>query len=224
VSRWAVLTSVVLVLGCSDLTEGGGGVVGLEIRTPEVLTLQVSQTLQLTARALDKNGNEVAAPIEWRAPDPTLTVDQATGVITGVSPGPGRVQAFSGSLSSAMVEFTVVAGADTLIVIDSILTVAPGVAASPPLVSQVQSLSPPGPVANYPVVYTLISPLDATVTLPGGGLTATVNTGTDGAVSTVTLTRVNLAQPVTAIVEVSAVRTGGAPVPGSGQRFTVTFQ
>jgi hypothetical protein len=73
-------------------------------------------------------------------------------------------------------------------------------------------------------VYTLISPLDATVTLPGGGLTATVNTGTDGAVSTVTLTRVNLAQPVTAIVEVSAVRTGGAPVPGSGQRFTVTFQ
>jgi Bacterial Ig-like domain (group 2) len=206
VSRWAVLTSVVLVLGCSDLTEGGGGVVGLEIRTPEVLTLQVGQTLQLTARALDKNGNEVAAPIEWRAPDPTLTVDQATGVITGVAPGPGRVQAFTGSLSSAMVEFTVVAGADTLIV------------------SQVQSLSPPGPVANHPVVYTLISPLDATVTLPGGGLTATVNTGTDGAVSSVTLTRVNLAQPVTAVVEVSAVRAGGAPVPGSGQRFTVTFQ
>jgi Bacterial Ig-like domain (group 2) len=224
VSRWALLTSVVLVWGCSDLTEGGGGVVGLEIRTPEVLTLAVGQTVQLTARALDKNGNEVIAPIEWRAPDPTLAVDQATGVITGVSPGPGRVQAFTGTLSSAMLEFTVAAGADTLIVTDSILTVAPGVAVSPPLVSQVQSLSPVGPVANHPVVYTLISPLDATVTLPGGGLTATANTGTDGAVSTVTLTRVNLAQPVTAIVAVSALRAGGTPVPGSGQRFTVTFQ
>jgi hypothetical protein len=223
VSRWAPLTFVVLVLGCSDLTEGAGGVVALEIRAPELRTIEVAEALQLTARALDKDGNEVATPIEWRAPDPTLTVDQA-GVITGVAPGSGRVQAFSGNLASALIEFTVIARADTLIVTDSIFTVAPGVAASPPLVSQLQSFSPAGPLANRPVLYTLISPVDGTVTLPGGGLTATVNTGTDGAVSGVTLTRVNLAQPVTAVVQVSATRTRGAPVPGSGQRFTVTFQ
>jgi hypothetical protein len=211
-------------MGCSDLTEGEGGVVGLEINNPPKTEIEVGETMALTARALDKDGNTIPAAVTWRASDPTLTVDQSTGVITGVSPGTGRVQAFAGLLGSSLLTFTVVARPDTLIIIDSIVTVAPGVAASPPLVSQLQSLSPPGPVANRPVVYTLISPLDATVTLPGGGLTATANTGTDGAVSSVTLTRVNLAQPVTAIVQISAVRAGGTPVLGSGQRFTVTFQ
>ena len=60
--------------------------------------------------------------------------------------------------------------------------------------------------------------------LPGAVYTDTVNTGTDGAVSTVTLNRATLAQPDTAIVEVRAFRTRGAPVAGSGQRFTVIFQ
>ena len=223
-SRWALLLPVLMVLGCSELTEGAGGVVGLEINTPPKTDLEVGETMQLTARALDKDGNTIPAAVTWRAPDPTLTVDEVSGVITGVSPGTGRVQAFAGLLGSSLLTFNVLARADTLIVTDSVFTVASGVAASPPLVSQLQSLSPPGPVANRPVVYTLISPLDATVTLPGGGLTATANTGTDGAVSSVTLTRVNLAQPVTAIVQVSAVQAGGATVPGSGQRFTVTFQ
>ena len=111
-------------------------------------------------------------------------------------------------------------------VTDSIFTVAPGVASSPPLVAQLQTFSPPtpGPLADRPVVYTVVSPTDGSVTLPGGVQTLTVNTGTDGAVSGVTLTRVNLAQALTAVVQVSAVRTSGAPVPGSGQHFTVTFQ
>jgi hypothetical protein len=166
----------------------------------------------------------VPAAVTWRAPDATLTVDEATGVITGVSPGTGRVQAFAGLLGSNLLAFTVVPRADTLIVTDSVFTVTPGTASSPPLVSQLQSFSPAGPVANRPVVYTLESPVDASVTLPGGGLTTTVNTGTDGAVSGVTLTRANIAQPVTAIVQVSAFRADGTPVPGSGQRFTITFQ
>jgi hypothetical protein len=214
-----------LVLGCSDLTEGAGGVVSVQIRTPELLTIEVGETVPLSAVAVDKDGNQVTSPIEWRAPDATLTVDPATGVITGVSVGTGRVQAFAGDLASALMQFTVIARADTLVVTDSVFTVAPGVAASPPLVARLQTFSPPtpGPLAERPVVYTVVSPVDGTVTLPGG-LTATVNTGTDGAVSSVTLTRVNLAQPLTAIVQVSATRTRGAPVPGSGQRFTVTFQ
>lgn len=222
-SRWALLTTVGLVLGCSDLTEGAGGVVSLQIQAPENLTVEVGEALPLTAIALDKDGNPVDATLEWRAPDPTLTVDQA-GVITGVSPGTGRVQAFAGQLSSALLQFTVIARADTLVVTDSIFTVTPGVAASPPLVASLQSLSPAGPLPDRPVVYTIVSPTDGSVALPGGVQTLTVNTGTDGAVSSVTLTRVNLAQALTAVVQVSAVRTRGAPVPGSGQHFTVTFQ
>ena len=223
-SRPALLLLVLVALGCSGLDEGAGGVVGLEIRRPELLTIEVGEMLPLSARALNKDGDSVAAEITWRAPDATLTVDPLTGVITGVSPGTGRVQAFAGLLASSLVQFTVIARADTLIVTDSVLTVAPGTAASLPLVAQLQSFSPPGPLADRPVAYAVIDPLDFSVVLPGGVLTDTVNTGTDGAVSSVTLNRVNIAQPDTATVEVRAFRTRGALVPGSGQHFIVIFQ
>jgi hypothetical protein len=218
-----------MVLGCSGLTEGAGGVVGLEIRTPELRTIEVGEALALSARALDKNGDSVETEITWRAPDPTLTVDGQTGVITGISPGTGRVQAFAGSLASALVSFNVIARADTLILIgDSVVTVGPGVASSAPLVTQLQSFSPPGPLPSWPVIYAITSPPDVggphTVELPGGVLVDTLVTGTDGAVSTVTLNRVDIAQPDTAIVEVRSFRTRGGTVPGSGQRFIVIFQ
>ena len=107
-TRWAVLLAATGALGCSDLTEGAGGVVALEITVPTVSTIEVGQSLQLTARAVDKNDNPVDVPITWQAADPTLTVN-ASGVITGVSVGVGRVQAFTGSLSSPIVSFTVIA-------------------------------------------------------------------------------------------------------------------
>ena len=202
--------------------------VGLEIQTPSLKTIEVGETLQLTAVALDKDGNPVATTIDWRAPDTTLTVD-ASGAITGVFPGTGQVQAFSGSLASELETFTVIARADTLILTgDSVITVPAGVTASAPLLVQLQSFSPAGPLPSRPVVYTVTSPPDVgphTVELPGAVLTDTVLTGTDGAVSSVTLNRVNgTTQPATAIVEVRAFRTRGEAVPGSGQRFTVNFQ
>jgi hypothetical protein len=49
----------------------------------------------------------VAVPISWRTPDATLTVDE-TGLVTGVAPGPGQVQAFAGSLPSARISLTVI--------------------------------------------------------------------------------------------------------------------
>ena len=226
-SRTALPLLLLLVLGCSDLADEGG-VVGLEIRTPDLSTLETGETLPLSAKALDKNGDSVAAEIAWRAPDATLTVDPLTGVITGVSPGPGRVQAFVGQLASNLVQFTVIPRADTLILTDSVFTVAPEVASSPPLVAYLQSFNPSAVLPERPIVYAVTSPPDVgphTVELPGAVLTDTVLTGTDGAVTSVTLNRVSsIAQPDTAIVEVRAFRTRGAPVPGSGQRFIVIFQ
>jgi hypothetical protein len=225
VIRSALLTATLLLLGCSDLPEAPNEVVALEISTPELLSIEVGESLQLTARALNKDGNEVTGlPIEWRAPDPTMTVDPATGVITGVSPGTGRVQALQGLLASGLVQFTVLAPADTLIVTDSVLTVDPAAVLSPPLVARLESFNPPGVLPDRPVAYAVLSPLDGSVALAGGALTDTVNTGTDGAVSTMTLNRVTgFVQPDTAFVEVRASRTRGAPVPGSGQRFLVLF-
>ena len=227
--RWALLLSWVVLPGCSNLTEGAGGIVGLEIRTPGVKTIEVGETLQLSVVALDKDGNPVDAAVTWQAPDATLTVDGTTGAITGVSPGTGHVQAFSGSLASQLETFTVIAPADTLVIAgDSVITVPPGVVASAPLLVQLRSFSPDAPLPSRPVVYSVTSPPDVephTVELPGGVLVDTLSTGTDGAASSVTLNRVNgTTQPATAIVEVRAFRTHGAPVPGSGQRFTINFQ
>jgi Big-like domain-containing protein len=228
VRRWALLLPFVLQ-GCSNLTEGAGGVVGLEIRAPTLRTIEVGETLQLTVQALDKDGNPVNAPVTWQAPDPTLTVDGTTGAITGVSPGTGRVQAFSGSLASELVSFTVIPRADALVITgDSVITVPAGVVSSAPMLVQLQTLSPAGPLPSRPVVYAVTAPPDVgphTVELPGAVLTDTVLTGTDGAVSSVTLNRVNgTTQPDTAIVEVRAFRTRGEAVPGSGQRFIILFQ
>ncbi len=108
--RWAVLIGSALALGCSNLTEGAGGVVELEIRQPAVTTIEVGDTLRLSARALDRDGNPVNVPITWRTPDTTMTVDDQ-GLVTGVAPGPGQVQAFAGSLASARVSLTVTAAA-----------------------------------------------------------------------------------------------------------------
>ena len=229
--RSAGLLSLLLVVGCSGLDEGAGGVVGLQIQLPALRTVEVGESLPLTAVALDKDGQPITAQITWRAPDATLTVDPLTGVITGVSPGTGRVQAFAGSLSSELASFTVIARPDTLLIVgDSVLTVASTATASAPLTVQVQTFSPPGTgIGSWPVIYTITSPPDLggphTVELPGAVLTDTVATGTDGAVSTVTLNRVaGIAQPDTAIVEIRSSHTRGEPVSGSGQRFIVIFQ
>ena len=222
--RWLVLVASALALGCSDLTAGSGGVVAVEIQQPAVTTVEVGETLQLSARALDPDGNPLNVPISWRTSDATITVDD-TGRVTGVSPGPGQVQAVVGSLGSARVPLTVIARADILVIVgDSVVTVAPGVTASAPLVVQLLSFSQAGPLAARPVVYAVTSPPDVGQ-LPGGVLIDTVSTGTTGTDAAVTLNRVtDITAPDTAIVQVRSYRANGADVPGSGQRFIVLFQ
>jgi hypothetical protein len=216
-----------MVLGCSNLTEGPGGVVELEISTPAAREVEVGETLQLTARALDRDGNPLDVPITWLSSAPALTVDN-TGLVTGVAPGEAQVQASVGSLSSGQILLTAIARADTLVIVsDSIIIVPVGAATSAPLAVQVLSFSSAGPLPNRPVVYTVTSPPDVgdhTVELPGGVLIDTVSTGPAGDAGAVTLNRTALPSPDTAIVQVRSYRASGADVPGSGQRFIVLFQ
>jgi hypothetical protein len=200
----------------------------LEIRVPAVTTVEVGETLQLSAEALDRDGNPVSVPISWRTADATLTVNDA-GIVTGVAAGTGQVQAFAGSLSSERVALTIITRADTLVLVgDSVVTVAAGVTASTPLVVQLQSFAAATPLPSRPVVYTVTSPPDLgtrSVELPGGVLIDTVSTGSTGLNETVTLSRVaGIPSPDTAIVQVRSYRSSGADVPGSGQRFIVLFQ
>ena len=222
---WALLT--LMVLGCSNLTEGPGGVVELEISTPAAREVEVGETLQLTARALDRDGNPLDVPITWLSSDPALTVDNS-GLVTGVSPGEAQVQASVGSLSSGQILLTAIARADTLVIVsDSVIIVPVGAPASAPLAVQVLSFSSADPLPNRPVVYTVTSPPDVgdhTVELPGGVLIDTISTGQAGDAGAVTLNRTAIPSPDTAIVQVRSYRASGADVPGSGQRFIVLFQ
>ena len=222
---WAPLT--LMMLGCSNLTEGPGGVVELEISTPATREVEVGETLQLTARALDRDGNPLDVPITWLSSDPALTVDHS-GLVTGVAPGEAQVQASVGSLSSGQILLTAIARADTLVIVsDSVIIVPAGAPASAALAVQLRSFSSADPLSNRPVVYTVTSPPDVgehTVELPGGVLIDTISTGADGNAGAVTLNRTGIPSPDTAIVQVRSYHASGADVPGSGQRFIVLFQ
>ena len=196
-------------------------------------SVEVGDTIHLTARALDRDGNEVTtAPIVWRAPDTTLAVDSLAGVVTGlVGPATGRVQAQTGTLASNFVTVTIQARPDTLVLGNDTLRIATGITTSPPLAAQLVTYSSgdTAALAGGTIIYEIIEPTfptlaDRTVELPGGIVLDTVTTGADGMPSPeVTVSRVTgMTQPDSAIVEVRAFRVrGSVPVPGSGQRFIV---
>jgi hypothetical protein len=160
--------------GCSNLTEEGG-VAGLEIRVPRPATVEVGQTIQLSARALDRQGDSVAVAVTWLTPDTTVTLTP-DGRLTGRTSGSARVQAEVGTIVSDFVTFTVNPRPDTLALTgDSILTVASGVGISAPLFASIRSFAPAEPLSGEVITYTVTAPVfpDATqrtVELPGGVL------------------------------------------------------
>ena len=103
------LAAVALVLGaCSALPVEGDGVVALELRLPTSLTLKQGDSLTLHARALDKQGDSVAADIRWHTPDTAaVALDSVRGVVVArLATGTARVQAAVGSLHSDLVSIT----------------------------------------------------------------------------------------------------------------------
>jgi hypothetical protein len=228
VRRWVRLLPL-LAAACSGLDEGEGGVVGLEIQFPQLPTLEVGEQAQVSARALDVDGETVSATITWRASNAVLTVDE-TGLVTGVGPGSGDVQAAVGSLTSERISFSVLAPADTLVIVGDSVFVIP-IAADPPvsanLVVRLESRSPPGPVGTRPVIYQITRPVAGVtpvVQLTGGVQSDTVITAADGSAPIALSLVTGQTPPDTAIVEVRANRTRGSIVPGSGQRFIILFQ
>jgi hypothetical protein len=229
VRRWLHLVPLLAAAACSGLEEGEGGVVSLEIQFPELQTVEVGEQLQLSARALNADGETVDAAIEWRASDDALSVD-AAGLITGVEPGSSDVQALVGSLASERVTFSILAPADTVIIVGDSVFAIPGDVEPPAtatLVVRLESRSPVGPVGSRPAIFEITRPVAGAtpvVQLTGGVQSDTVTTLADGTVSIQVGLVSGQVPPDTAIVEVRANRTRGAVVPGSGQRFIVLFQ
>ncbi len=93
--------------GCSSLPGDADGVVALELRSPLAVTLRQGESFTLQARALDRDGNIVDAPIRWRTADSTIAVDSVGGVVTALQgTGTGTVQAAVGTLRAPGVLFT----------------------------------------------------------------------------------------------------------------------
>jgi hypothetical protein len=107
VRRAAAVLLLLGVAGCGSLPVEGDGIVLLQVVQPASLTLREGSSIQLTARALDRTGAEVAAEITWRTPDTGVLVGETTGLVTGqAESGAARVQASVGSLRSDFLTFT----------------------------------------------------------------------------------------------------------------------
>jgi Bacterial Ig-like domain (group 2) len=229
VKRRIGLVLLAAAIGCSGLTESEGGAVGIEVRVPGPDTVEVGESIQLSARPLDKNGDSAATAVTWVSADPTATIDASTGVLTGVTPGSARVQASVGALGSALITFAVVPAPDLLVLpAGSSFTVARDAATLPDLVTRLDSSNPAGPLPGRGVIYAITSPDPAAappaVLLTGDVVSDTLLTGADGtAIARLTVVP-GATAPDSVIVEVRAEHVRGAPVAGSGQRFIVRFQ
>jgi hypothetical protein len=228
----AGLLLAVPLAACSSLTETAGGVGVVVVLVPSPAEIEVGQTIQLRAVALDGNQDTVDVPIVWRALDTTIIVDSTAGLLTGRTAGQtGRVIARAADLYSSEVKFTVVPVADTLVRVSAdTQTVETTATLSGDLVVRLDGGDPPVPIAGRRVIYQVVEPLfgsvdDRTVEFQNSQLLVTGVTGQTGTPPGIKLRkRADKTPPDSAIVEVTAYRpAGGPPVPGSGTRFIIRF-
>src|SRR6266566_4752608 len=95
---------------CHDPASGGPPVATVDV-TPAAASVQVGQTVQLTATLKDATGNILTGrTVTWASSNTSTATVSATGLVTGVAPGPATITATSeGKSGSAAV--TVTAGA-----------------------------------------------------------------------------------------------------------------
>lgn len=112
------LAMALLLVGCSKLPTTGDGIVAIEITTPATLTLYQDSSVTLQGRALDQQGNEVAAALRWYTVDTAaVTVDSVLGIVTAkLGSGAARVQASVGTLRSTPVSLLLAPTPTTLII------------------------------------------------------------------------------------------------------------
>jgi hypothetical protein len=227
---------VVALAACSNANELSDGVIAIQVVAPQPPIIDFGDTVRYVAIPLDKNGDSVAAPVEWVTPDDTsiVIINSATGLVTGAKPDvAGRLQAVLSGLTTGFFTLTIQARADTIIFpVPSLQTVTPDQTTSLALLPVIASFNPAGPVVGRKLAFNIIKPTFADTTgaqnvaLINGLLADTVFSGADGTpFSTVIVERiVGRTAPDTCIVQVTSLQSNGRPVPGSGQQFLILFQ
>ncbi len=231
---------------CKQLTGSFSNVVAIAYTGPTAPVVEVGDTIRLTARALDAAGDTVpGATVTWAILEldtvPVgFSIDTATGLVSGLSPGSGRVVATVENLQTNPITVTVTARPDSIAIVGpAVDTVGAGGVASPPLETVVWDLTTiPGtsiPIQGKTVTYRLVDPAPGTAAAQALGLAPTGGTlGTDstrtavvtdanGVASAELLLLGSATPPDSAVVEAGALTALGDTVPGSPVRFVVHF-
>jgi hypothetical protein len=223
-----------LALACSSFANNQDGVASLEVRLPANFYLELGETVQLHAVARDAAGDSVGASLVWLTPDTTVTVD-ADGLVTPLlGSGTGRVQVGVFGKDTLLtpsdsLKFTLTARADSLRLVgpDSI-EVATDTATSVALeVALVDTAAATG-VAGRPIAFQIVDPVQSTtptVVLRTAKTRDSVLTAGTGAPTTPMTVKAATGQtpPDRVVVEVTAYRASGQPIPGSGVQFVIRF-
>jgi len=109
-SRWAhVRWGVLLLAACDWNLMGPSSCVGSVHLSPTTATVQVGQTVQLTATTYDTDGHVLdGRPVTWMSERPAVADVNAGGLVTGVALGQTGITATS-DRQSAKAEITVTA-------------------------------------------------------------------------------------------------------------------
>lgn len=221
------------ILGCSSLTGDSSTPVVIDVFPPAGSgisgQLEIGDTAVMAARALNQQGDSVPATFVWRTADTGLVfLDTITGRVSGKQPGSARVQGRTGSLISDFVTLTVVPMADSLVLVppDS-ARVLTGDTASAPLVAELDTINPVGPLSGRRIVYeiTQLFPATDSASLNGGLFAVNATTTSTGQPAVPVYVRKipGRQHPDSVYVEIRSYRPSGALIPGSGQQYIVRF-
>jgi hypothetical protein len=211
-------------LACSKIT-ASDQVVALDILLPDSGHIELGDTLRPLGRALNAQGDSVAAQIFWASLDTTIRVlDSATGATVGKTVGTGLLQARAGSLRSNPQNVFVASRLDSVVAAgplrDTVTVSAPDTL-SDSLMVKVFAADSESP-AGRAVVYTAaIFPASvSTVKFVRGGTVFTDATG-------LAFEQLKLSPgtvPDSVVVTAAVRRFNGTPIPGSPVTFVVVFR
>jgi len=231
-----VALALAAAAACGKLGPDFNQVVAIEVAAPD--SVEELDTLRPQARALDGRGDAVSAAIAWAAVDTAAfleVVDTTTGVTAAGRPGTGHLQARVGGLRSNLLTIRVLPAADTVFApgpVSSTLILSAPDSLSDSLGVLLQDTTATGAVnlSGRPIVFTL-------TTYPSGAGPATLVTSstayalvtTDTVVTSAGLAAVQVrilpgTPPDHVVVEATATRAVGTPVPGSPVSFVVVVQ
>lgn len=222
-----MLAGLCALAACDTFGTDLDAVIALQVFLPDSGAVEVGDTLQPRARALNGRGDSVSATIVWGSLDTALVtvVDSTTGATLGKAAGAGRIQARVGSLRSNPLSVRVQTAADSVRRVgaarDTVDTAA-GDSLSDSLAVRLFAL--PDNATNKPgrrVAYSaaIYPSTGTTVTFQPGDTVLTGSAGTAFA-----RLRLISGLPDSVVVTATARRADGQPVPGSPVTFVVEFR